>query len=235
MGTNEPDGDTATRAALFQRVLIEWLNRWSIPATTDQVAKLLKHYLAMVDANRRVNLTRITEPEEAAVKHYVDSLAPLLWLGDRRSEIHRVLDVGTGAGFPAVPLAVMCPEWHVTAIDATRKKTDFLSETTRAIQLQSVHPIHARSEQWEPDEPFDLVLTRAVASIDRCVAWAGRHVADRGRLVCFTTPDGAEPDRLRREAKKHGLHATERFSYELAVGEQRIPRILQVFQRTEPT
>ena len=87
----------------FDRTLTHALNRWGMDLSAEQLHWLRNHFAAIINANRTMNLTRITEPVEAAVKHYADSLALLLWIDERRIEVESVLDIGTGAGFPAVP------------------------------------------------------------------------------------------------------------------------------------
>jgi len=112
--------------------------------------------------NRRFNLTAITAPEAMVTHHLLDSLAvnPEL-AGDR------VADVGTGAGFPGLPLAVVNPQRHFTLIDSTAKKVRFVSHAVQLLGLGNVTPLHARVEQVRVDAPFDTIVARAFAPLPR--------------------------------------------------------------------
>ena len=129
----------------FTSTLIQALDRWDLSVTPTQLEQLCAHFAAVIEANRVMNLTRITEPVEAAIKHYADSLALLLWVREDRIDVESILDIGTGAGFPAVPLAVLKPLWDITAIDGTRKKIRFLQEAAADLRLSNVKAAHAHS------------------------------------------------------------------------------------------
>lgn len=152
---------------LFAAALITAVKSIGLDLDAEQVADMYRHYRLMVAANRRFNLTRITAPAEAAVKHYADSLAPLV---DPRYADDRplaVLDVGTGAGFPAVPLAIVRPRWRITAIDGTGKKARFVADAARALGLENLEAAHYRAAALARKRPasFDLVLIRAVGNL----------------------------------------------------------------------
>jgi 16S rRNA (guanine527-N7)-methyltransferase len=155
--------------------------------TDAQQDAMLAHFGLMSEANRHFNLTRITSPTDAAVKHYADSLAILRapWLDQERSL--KVLDVGTGAGFPAVPLAIMRPDWQVTAIDGTRKKVRFVEETGQALKLQNLHAQHVRAADYPHKAEFDLVLLRAVGALEASMNEAWRLVAAGGAIAFYKT------------------------------------------------
>jgi len=109
------------------------------------LARMWRHFELVVEANRRFNLTRITAPADAALKHYADSLALLAtrWVDSDRPL--SVLDVGTGAGFPAVPLAIVCERWGVMAIDGTGKKARFVAEAAAVLGLANLEARHTRA------------------------------------------------------------------------------------------
>ena len=166
----------------FSSHLIDALVDLRLSPTDDQLRKLHGHYNAMIEANRSFNLTRITDPKEAAIKHYADSLALLPWADGVGEKIDSVLDVGTGAGFPAFPLAVLRPQWSVTAIDATRKKTDFVARTAASLGVENLRCEHAHSEHWkafpEGGRPsanqYHLVVFRALSKPAKAIQQAGR-------------------------------------------------------------
>jgi 16S rRNA (guanine527-N7)-methyltransferase len=110
--------------------------------------------------NRSYNLTAITERGQMVRAHLLDSLAAL-------PDLHgsRIADVGTGAGFPGLPLALLCPRRHFTLIDATAKKIRFVAHAARLLQVANVTPLQSRVESLAPERPFDTVITRACAAL----------------------------------------------------------------------
>lgn len=150
----------------FAAALDAALEDLGVAVEASRRAQLSAHYELLVEANRQFNLTRITAPEDAAVKHYADSLSLLAtgWL--QPDHKLTVLDVGTGAGFPALPLAVVCAGWSITAIDGTGKKVRFVESCAQTLGLSNLEARHARLEELvRHAERFDLVLVRAVGKI----------------------------------------------------------------------
>ena len=124
------------------------------------------HAVEMLAWNRKVNLTAITEPREMALKHFVDSLAPLPHLKPGR----RLLDIGSGAGFPGIPLKIVLPSLDVTLIDAARKRAHFMRHVIRLLKLKHIGAHHLRSEDLARDArgaPFyDVIVSRAFSSLE---------------------------------------------------------------------
>lgn len=116
----------------------------------------------MVEKNKVMNLTGITEPREVATLHLLDSLAliPMAPLSGKR-----IIDVGTGAGFPGVPLTIALPDSHVTLLDSLNKRIDFLQESCDALGLKNVDCVHARAEEFGHREEYDYAVSRAVAAL----------------------------------------------------------------------
>lgn len=154
-----------------------------------QESAMWSHFERMVEANRRFNLTRITTPADAAAKHYADSLSLLAVPGIERGRPLAVLDVGTGAGFPAIPLAVCCPAWRVTAIDGTAKKVRFVAECAEGLKLANLVARHARAADLVASMPsrFDLVLLRAVTKVNPGLVEVQPLVKPGGRIVFYKT------------------------------------------------
>ena len=124
--------------------------------TLEEFSRLL------VKKNEVMNLTGITEPREIATLHLLDSLS-LLPLADMKGKA--IIDVGTGAGFPGVPLKIALPESSVTLLDSLNKRVDFLQESCDALGLTDVNCVHARAEEFGHREEFDYAVSRAVASL----------------------------------------------------------------------
>lgn len=212
---------------IFLDAIDEQLLRWKLELTGEQASQLWQHFQAVVETNRSFNLTRITDPAEAAVKHYADSLAIIHWASAPDSATRRVLDVGTGAGFPAVPLAIVRPDWQVTALDATAKKIRFLEQLRTALNLRNLVCVHEHAAHWQTPDRFDLVAYKAVGSLGLCAEQGARLLARQGRIAVFKTGNlsDAETAEARGKARELGLTwAT--FAYELGTAEETFQREL---------
>lgn len=151
--------------------LEEGARRLGLALTGDQVRQFQAYYEALVQWNRRVNLTSITGCEEVQVRHFVDSLTITMaldgvpWAGGRFA----LLDIGTGAGMPGIPLKIACPQARLVLVDSVAKKTAFLRHVVGELGLQGVEVITRRAEEMahlgEYRESFDLVVCRAVAAL----------------------------------------------------------------------
>ncbi len=145
-----------------------------------QLASLLALLAELADWNTRFNLTAIRDPEQMLRKHLLDSLAVLPFLGGRT-----VADVGTGAGFPGLPLAIADSGRQYTLIEATGKKARFVSHAVERLGLTNVAVVHARAETWRAPAPFDRVLSRALGALADFVRVAGHLGAPGGRLLAM--------------------------------------------------
>lgn len=153
---------------------------------TDAQQVQLSRYVALLAKwNKVYNLTSVRDPKEMVSRHILDSLAILPYLqGDS------LLDVGTGAGLPGIPIAITFPEMAVTLLDTNSKKTRFLQQAKAELSLDNVTIVHARVE--EADLPkFSMVTARAFASIKDIIALTGRHCDDAGSLLLMK---GLRPD-----------------------------------------
>lgn len=220
-------------ACIFAATLADALAGLGISASESQLDQLSAHYLAMIEANRTMNLTRITDPAEAAVKHYADSLAVLAWAGDQGFVPTSVLDVGTGAGFPAWPVAVLKPDWSVTAIDSTNKKIGFVESAARKLGLGNLHATHARAEHWNPRRMFSLVLARAVAPMATCIEKSAHLIEPGGWLVLYKQMkiESEELDSGHKMAAGSDLTVQKPWTYELSLADTILKRSLRLFRK----
>ncbi|MDW7650884.1 MAG: 16S rRNA (guanine(527)-N(7))-methyltransferase RsmG [Bacillota bacterium] len=163
------------------------------PGLTEPFAA---YYARLVEENKRVNLTRITNPLEALVKHFLDSLKLLAW--SSRPE-GAMLDVGSGAGFPGLPLKIASPQTALTLLDSSEKRVTFLNETANMLQLTDVTVLHGRAEDYgrkdEYREQFPLVVSRAVARLNVLVELCLPFVRTGGHFVAYKGPEGIEESR----------------------------------------
>ena len=221
------------RLDLFEKTLTTAVARWNIPLTRSRIERLHAHFVLMVQTNQVTNLTRITQPVEAAIKHYADSLALLRWVKQCGLAVRTVLDIGTGAGFPAVPLAVLQPNWRVTAIDATRRKIEFIREVADRIGLSNLCLEHAHSDHWRPNRSFEIVVTRAAGRLPRLLSGATKLLASGGWFIAYKTARVGQ-DELRDAGttlRRLPLRVQEPFPYELDCEGRKLRRVLYVYRR----
>jgi 16S rRNA (guanine527-N7)-methyltransferase len=149
-----------------------------------EVRERLAAYLDLLAKwNRVYNLTAIRERSRMETHHVVDALAVLPFLPDVPNA--RVLDVGSGCGVPGIPLAIVRPQWAFVLLDANRKKAAFLAQAAIELALTNVRAVAARVEDYRPDEPFDIVVSRAFSDLRTFATLASRLVAQGGMLVAM--------------------------------------------------
>jgi 16S rRNA (guanine527-N7)-methyltransferase len=203
----------------------------------EAVEGMRAHFVRLVETNASFNLTRITEPRAAAVKLYADSLAPLAWLAQQPEiKVHSVLDVGTGAGFPAVPVAIARPTWRVTAVDSTGKKAAFVARCAREIPIANLTAEHARAGEWKAPRRFNLVLLKAVGELARCLEFVRGCVAPGGCVAIYKGRGltREELDAGQSRAESLGLQTWDCADYDLPLGEETLEHTLVVYRKTQP-
>lgn len=182
-----------------------------IPHREQLIEKSAQHLLLIASANERMNLTRITGPAEAAIKHVYDSIAP--W--EHFREAKHVLDAGTGAGFPGIPLSIVLPEVRFTLAESVQKKARFVDAAVESLSLSNVHVAHHRAEEIARSESVDVITARAVAPIARMLDLFRNALKRGARLLLYKGPD---VDAELAEARKHGVNAAVLCRYELPEG-----------------
>lgn len=160
-----------------------------------QLEKMAAYFALIEEANRSFNLTSVEGPHEAAIRHFADSLAPpalsLLQPG------WRVIDVGTGAGFPGIPLAILREDLHITLLDSNNKKTHFVEAAALKLGLKNVRVVTARAEDYargEGREAFDAALSRAVAPLNVLLEYMLPFVRVGGYALAWKGPSA--PDEI---------------------------------------
>ena len=162
-----------------EALLRDGLNTLNIALTDHQIHQLMNYLTSLHKWNKAYNLSAIKNPEEMVAKHLLDSLALVPYLSKKLNEKKHasLLDVGTGAGLPGLVLAIVFPNLQVTLLDSNGKKTRFLFQVKTELSLNNVTIEHSRIEQLTPNSPFDVITSRAFASIDDFVSGAA-HCLD---------------------------------------------------------
>ena len=166
------------------------LSEWKFDLTDKQIEQLDKYYEMLIEKNKVMNLTAITEFDEVLVKHFVDSLSICTVLPN---DVTTVCDLGTGAGFPGIPMAIAYPSLQFTLIDSLNKRIKFLDEVVSELGLTNVTLVHARAEEAGRNklyrEYFDLVVSRAVANIATLSEYCLPLVKLGGHFISFKSSD----------------------------------------------
>jgi 16S rRNA (guanine527-N7)-methyltransferase len=151
-------------------------------ALSGAQAALLARYCALLARwNRTHNLTAIDEPSQVLSHHLLDSLAIVPALAQiAGDQAVRILDLGSGGGLPGIPLAIACPQWHITLVDKVGKKVAFLNQARLELGLANIDTVHARVEQLAPGRTYDLIVARAFASLVELVASSRHLLSPRG-------------------------------------------------------
>ena len=201
----------------FEKQLIEELAVFGIELSADQARTLVSYLMLVIEKNKVVNLTRITNPAEAATLHLVDSLIPLASSTFHIGEKDQVLDMGTGAGFPGVPVAVVTQAQSLL-VDSVGKKTTAVQEFADKLGLQNVTTRHARLEELAREIPCsqNAVFARAVAKTNVLLEYATPFLAKGGLLVVEKGRPEEEELRVASQAAKIcGMKLVSRETFEL--------------------
>ena len=191
--------------ATLRQQLERRLETLTVSLDAGQVDALLAYLALLSRWNRAYNLTAVDAPREMVDRHLVDSLSLLPWLSGPR-----VLDAGTGAGLPGIPLAIACPDQHFLLVDSNGKKVRFLRQVRRELGLDNIEPVHRRLEMLDPEREWaDDIVARALAPLPRLVDQlapyldrGARLLAMKGRLEqseCESVPSGYNVDRIELE------------------------------------
>ncbi len=165
-----------------------------ISLTDQQIGQFHTYYELMVEWNKTVNLTTITDYDEVVTKHFIDSLSIVKAVPFSR--VYKIMDVGTGAGFPGVPIKIAHPSSTVTLLDARKKRISFLDTVIRDLCLEGISAVHARAEDYAIQklnrESYDLCVSRAVADLAVLCEYCLPFVQVGGLFVAYKSGDVKE-------------------------------------------
>lgn len=160
--------------------LLSGAQQLGLSLNESQAARMLKLLDELDDWNQRMNLTAIRERKSQVTKHLLDSLSVANFVRGPR-----VLDVGTGAGFPGLPLAIAMPDVQFTLLDSTAKKLKFIDHAAHVAGISNVQTVHSRAENFRVDDRFHTIVSRAVGAVGVFVEWTGHLCIGGGRLLAM--------------------------------------------------
>lgn len=156
-----------------------------------QVERFNKYYFMLIETNKVMNLTAITEYKDVVIKHFADSL--LVCKTTDINNYNTIIDVGTGAGFPGIPLKIIYPHLNITLLDSLNKRVKFLEKVVEEIGLENVKCIHGRAEDFGHDinyrEKYDVCVSRAVANLSTLSEYCTPFVKVGGRFISYKSAD----------------------------------------------
>ena len=171
---------------------VQELSKRNFKLNENQINQFNQYFTSLIETNKKVNLTRITEKDDVYLKHFFDSITPLFTFGEIFTKSQTLCDVGAGAGFPSIPLKIMVPELRVTIVDSLGKRLNFLQELVTQLDLKNVALVHGRAEDVGQNkqyrEQFDIVTARAVANMAVLSEYCLPLVKKNGNFIALKGP-----------------------------------------------
>ena len=189
------------------------LDEFGIELSENQIKQFLDYYELLVEWNSFMNLTAITEFDEVIQKHFLDSLS-LIKAFDLRKDNISVLDVGTGAGFPGIPLKIAFPNLQVTLLDSLNKRVKFLNEVIDKLELTNISALHGRAEDYAKQEnyreAFDLCVSRAVANLSTLSEYCLPYVKIGGSFISYKSENITRTSVKTKSGEKNEMEAAKK-------------------------
>ena len=174
-----------------REILISGANELNITLSAEQIQLFLDYLHILQVWNTKINLTSIKDKKEIVIRHFLDSLTIFHFVEGES----RVLDIGSGAGFPGIPLKIANPSIEVTLLDSTQKKVYFLSDVIRKLRLKRITAVCARAESEDNGVQryyYDFVISRAVGTVDKLIEISKPYMVDDGEIILMRGKSGLE-------------------------------------------
>lgn len=157
--------------------------------SVEQLEKFYKYMNLLIEWNEKMNLTAIVEPKEIVLKHFIDSLTIIKYIDQNKT----VIDIGTGAGFPGIPIKIVRNDLKITLLDSLNKRVNFLNEVIKELKLENINAVHARIEEYAKNkqyrETYDIATSRAVANLTTLSEYMLPMVKVNGTAICMKGSD----------------------------------------------
>ncbi|MFO7559295.1 MAG: 16S rRNA (guanine(527)-N(7))-methyltransferase RsmG [Desulfobacterales bacterium] len=169
----------------WKSIVLEGAKTVGIEISPQQAEMMAVHADELIRWNKKTNLTTITKPVDVAVKHFIDSIVPSLQISRKAF----LIDIGSGGGFPGIPLKVILPELTVTLVDSSRKKVNFMKQVIRLLNMDDIDAVHGRIEEIALDSfftgAFDVAISRAFTDLNRFVDLATPLLRKDGKIIAM--------------------------------------------------
>lgn len=176
----------------FFKLFDEYAKSMKITIDEDKVKKFYLYMQLLIEWNEKINLTAITEPKEVIIKHFIDSLS----ISGEIKDNSKIIDVGTGAGFPGIPLKIYNDTLNITLLDSLNKRTVFLKEVIEKLNLKNIEVIHGRAEDYAKidkyREIYDYAISRAVAPLNILLEYLSPYVKIGGNVIAMKGSNAEE-------------------------------------------
>ena len=203
-----------------------------IAVSPEQLAQL-RHYVELLAKwNKVYNLTAVRDPEEMVFRHILDSLSILPQVSRLVGVGESLIDVGSGPGLPGIPLAIMLPDRKISTLDCVGKKTRFQQQACAEMGINNVTVLNERVEKWQPEQPYDLVMSRAFSSITDMIKGTHHFLKNGGLWLAMK---GIYPDSELEELKAYRRDISVKESHSLTVAGCEGQRHLVILERLDTT
>ena len=173
----------------FTKIFNNYLEKLNLTLTEEQIEKFYNYMNLLIEWNKKINLTAIVEPKDIILKHFIDSLTIEKYI--KKGE--NIIDVGTGAGFPGIPLKIAREDLKITLADSLNKRINFLNEVINKLNLKDIETIHTRAEELGKNkkyrEKFDIATSRAVANMSTLSEYLIPFIKVKGGCICMKSSD----------------------------------------------
>lgn len=173
----------------FEEEILKYCKEIDIVITEKEIKNLYQYMKLMLEWNKNVNLTAITDEKEVIIKHFIDSISINKYI----KEANNVMDVGTGAGFPGIPLKILNEDTDFILVDSLNKRINFLEEVKKELSINKLKLLHARAEELAKDKEYreniDIVISRAVARLRILVEYMLPFLKENGLCICMKGPN----------------------------------------------